>query len=284
MSAVVAVASGKGGTGKTTVAVNLAAVAGPGGVSLTLLDCDVEEPNVALFLRPRWARQQRVCVPQPTFDRVRCDGCGRCREACRFNAIVVLPDGPVAFPELCHSCGACVRACPAGAIAEEAREIGVQRTGRWRSVTVADGVLDVGQPRSAPLIDAVRAQAGRADLVIIDAPPGTSCPVVAAVRRADYLLLVAEPTPFGVHDLRLTLRMAEQLGVRTGVVVNRAGIGDAAVYDLCRAEGIDILAEIPFDRRLAECCSTGGLIVEAFPEYRQTFSALLDRVRSEVAA
>lgn len=270
----VAIASGKGGTGKTTVAVNLAAVCAE---DAALLDCDVEEPNVHLFADARWTSEKRVTVPVPQFDVVKCDSHGECRRVCRFNAIAVLPGGPLLFPELCHSCGGCVLACPNGAISEIQREIGTIRTGVWRNIHVVEGRLDVGEAKSPPLIEAVRQASPAAGLVIIDSPPGTSCPVVATVRGVDYVVLVTEPTPFGLHDLKLAVQMTRRLGLPFGVVVNRAGIGDKRVHLFCREENIPILLEIPDDRRIAEAYSRGSLIVEALPEYSRLFQGLIEK-------
>jgi MinD superfamily P-loop ATPase len=271
----IAIASGKGGTGKTTVAVNLAAVA---EVESALVDCDVEEPNVHLFAQASWREESRVSVPIPSFDMELCERCGQCSEACRFNAIASLPSGPLLFPELCHSCGACELACPEEAISETPHEIGTIRAGRWRAVHVVEGRLDVGEPRSPPLIEAVRRACPNGLITIIDAPPGTSCAAVASVRGADFTLLVAEPTPFGLHDFRRSVAMLRQLDVRFAAVINCAGIGDDALTQYCRHEQIPILAEIPFDRRIAEAYSRAGIVVDELPEYRPLFQQLLQEI------
>jgi MinD superfamily P-loop ATPase len=271
----IAIASGKGSTGKTTVAANLAAARAEG---VALLDCDVEEPNIHLFIDARWEDEVVATVPVPHFDLAKCDYCGDCRRVCRFNAIAVLPSGPLLFPELCHSCGGCTLACPKGAIREEPRAVGTIRTGTWRNIHVVEGRLNVGEAKSPPLIEAVRQSSPGGGMTIIDAPPGTSCPVVAAVRGVDYVVLVTEPTPFGLHDLRLAVQMTRRLGLPFGVVVNRAGIGNDGVHTYCREENVPILAEIPDDRRIAEAYSRGNLIVEALPEYRGLFRELADNV------
>jgi len=271
----IAIAPGKGGTGKTTVVANLAAARAEG---VALLDCDVEEPNIHLFIDARWDDEVGATVPVPHFDIGKCDFCGECRRACRFNAIAVLPGGPLLFPELCHSCGGCTLACPKGAISEEHRAVGSIRTGTWRNIHVVEGRLNVGEAKSPPLIEAVRQASPATGLVIIDAPPGTSCPVVAAIRGVDCVVLVTEPTPFGLHDLRLAVQMTRRLKLPFGVVVNRAGIGDDGVHTYCREEGVPILAEIPDDRRIAEAYSRGSLIVEALPEYHGLFQQLADNV------
>lgn len=279
----VAVASGKGGTGKTTVAVNLALTTeGP----VQLLDCDVEEPNAHLFLAPRWRGESRVSVPVPEVDEARCTACGACGRACQFHAIVSLKTRPLVFPELCHGCGACHLACPERAIREVPRVVGVVQSGERDNLRLVQGRLKVGEPMAGPLIRAVRregaAQAHRgATLTILDAPPGTSCSVVAAVRGSDYVLLVTEPTPFGLNDLKLAVEMLRNLALPCGVVINRSDVGDGSVRAYCDAEGLPILAEIPEDRRVAEAYSRGQPAVQALPGLRGLFRALHERVAAE---
>ena len=268
-----AIASGKGGTGKTTIAVNLARVHGG---PVVLADCDVEEPNAHLFLKGVPRGSEVVAVPVPEVDPERCDGCGACSRACRFHAIVVPSGLALVFPGMCHGCGGCALACPRDAIREVPRRIGVVETSEAEHVTLVGGRLDVGVASAPPLIRAVKARL-RDDLpAILDAPPGTSCPVIAALRGADFALLVTEPTPFGLHDLRLAVDMAREVGVPCGVVVNRAGSGDGRVGEFCRAEGIAVLLEIPEDRRIAEAYSRGEVLVDALPEYRGAFRNLLE--------
>lgn len=269
----IAVASGKGGTGKTTVATSLALVLAEAG-SVEFLDCDVEEPNAHLFLEPAIERRETVEVPVPRVNEARCTRCGRCAEVCQFKAIAVLKDTVLAFPELCHGCTACWELCPERAIAPGGREIGVLESGRAGRLGFHHGWLRVGEAMSPPLIRALKRQARDVDFTVLDAPPGTSCPVVEAVRDADVVVLVAEATPFGLNDLELAADMAAAMDRVAAAVVNRAGIGDGRVNGFCRSRGLPILLEIPFDRRIAEAYSRGQPLVAAFPEYRVRFRRL----------
>jgi MinD superfamily P-loop ATPase len=270
----VAIASGKGGTGKTTVAVNMASVF---QAPIQLLDCDVEEPNDHLFLRRSARNEETIAVAIPEVDESLCDACGECGRFCEYHAIVSLGAKPLVFPELCHGCGGCARVCPRGAIAEADRRIGVIETAQSEHITLIQGRLDVGVPMAPPLIRAVRSRLRDGTSAILDAPPGTSCSVIAAIRGADCVVLVTEPTPFGLHDLELAVDMVRELGMSFGVVVNRVGVGDDRVHVFCRERDIPIFLEIPDDRRIAEAYSRGELIVEALPEYRASFSRLLEQ-------
>jgi MinD superfamily P-loop ATPase len=271
---ILAIASGKGGTGKTTIAVNLArAIVG----EVQLLDCDVEEPNAHLFLRGAAPSEMIFTQPVPEFDEALCDSCGECGRFCAYHAILAFLSKPVLIPEMCHSCGGCLLICPRKAIREVERRIGVIREMRSENIRLISGRLDVGGAISPPLIRAVKNRREDGIATIIDAPPGTSCPVIAAVRGADFVLLVTEPTPFGLHDLTLAVKMVQALGLPFGVAVNRVGIGDDRVHTFCRKEGIPILLEIPDDRRIAEAYSRGRLIVEALPEYRALFEGFLEK-------
>ena len=267
----VAIASGKGGTGKTTVAVNLALAAGE---PIRLLDCDVEEPNCHIFLEPTVQGGAAIGIPVPVVDQGKCTACGECSKACQYHAIVSLKTKPLVFPELCHGCGACVMACPAGAIREEKHEIGVVETGTAAHVELVQGRLNVGSPMSPPVIRAVKQSGCGSVPVIIDCPPGTSCPVITAMRGSDFVVLVTEPTPFGLNDLLLAVETVRQIDIPFAVVVNRADSGDGRVAEYCRQDKIRVLLELPEDRRVAEAYSRGATAVEEIAEYRDIFQRL----------
>jgi len=285
---IIAVASGKGGTGKTTVAVSLAlslAADAQETADLLFLDCDVEEPNAHLLLQPTIRRREEVSIPIPVVDEARCTHCGRCAEVCQYHAIVALPrrgealPSPVlVFSELCHGCGGCTLVCPEKAISEMPHVIGVIEEGAAHSIHFAHGILNVGEPMPGPLIRQLKRRIPARVLTILDAPPGTACPVVETVCGADFCLLVTEPTPFGLHDLRLAVEVCRQLGVPAGVVVNRDGIGDRGVDDFCATEGIPILLRIPLDRRIAEAYAEGVPLVTVRQKYRQRFTDLYRRI------
>jgi len=272
----IAVASGKGGTGKTTVSLNLALVM-PRPV--LLLDCDVEEPNCHLFLKPELEPSHPVGIPIPLVDAKKCTACGECSRICQFRAIVSLKTKPLIFPELCHGCGGCAKICPTGAITEIQYEIGVVESGRRGALRFVQGRLLVGHPMSPPLIRAVKQQAaGHEGHQVLDCPPGTSCPVITALRGAQFVVLVTEPTPFGLHDLTLAVETVRLLGLPCGVVINRADVGDGRVRDFCLRENIPVLLEIREDRKIAEAYSRGEILVEKSPEYRALFEQLWERI------
>jgi MinD superfamily P-loop ATPase len=271
----IAFASGKGGTGKTTVATNLAYLASRAGRSTAYLDCDVEEPNGHIFLKPRFNSSAPAGVLIPKVDMDRCTHCGECGDICHYSAIVPLPDSVLVFPELCHGCGGCSLVCPSAAITEVLHETGKIEVGEAGPITFVHGLLTVGELMSPPVIKAVRAAAPKADLVIVDAPPGTSCPVIESVRGCDFVVLVTEPTPFGFNDLQLAVDMVRALEIPFGVVINRADAGDGEIFEYCRRNGIDILAEIPDDRRIAEAYSRGELVCRILPEHDALFESIL---------
>jgi MinD superfamily P-loop ATPase len=274
----IAIASGKGGTGKTTVATNLAATAVLEGMSVHLLDCDVEEPNCHLFVRPEIRRREEVTIPVPVVDNKRCQGCGDCARFCEFNALACFGEGVITFPELCHGCGGCWLICPEGAIRPATRRIGVVEEGVASGFQFAQGRLRVGEALAPPLIDRVKAVECGCDLVIVDSPPGTSCPAIAAVRDSDFVLLVTEPTPFGLNDLALAVDMVRRLQLPFGVVVNRVGVGDDRIHRFCEDGHIPIMLEIPDDMRIARSYSEGVMAVSAVPDAHELFRTLYDRI------
>jgi MinD superfamily P-loop ATPase len=274
---IITIASGKGGTGKTTVATSLALSLA--AESPLFLDCDVEEPNVALFLKPTIKERREVGQMIPEVDLGKCTYCGRCAEVCQYHAIAVVGDKVLVFPELCHGCGSCTLNCPTEAIHEVLNVTGTIERGSNGSVAFGQGTLNVGEPMAVPIIRQLKQwlippNHGNHP-IILDASPGTACPVVESMSGADFVLLVTEPTPFGLHDLRLAVQVArDELGLPVGVVVNRDGVGDRGVDDYCAAEDIPILLRIPLDRRIAEAYSEGAPLVETVPEYRERFRAL----------
>ena len=272
---ILAVASGKGGTGKTSVAVNMALSVG----KVQLLDCDVEEPNAHLLLNPNMQNPEPVYVLVPHINEELCSHCGECAKFCQFNALFVSPDKTLVFSELCHSCGGCVLACPRRAIIEERRRIGALKFGSVGDLELVYGELDVGEPMSVPLIKAVKSKIQENTNVIIDAPVGTSCPVIETVRESDFCILVTEPTPFGLHDLKITVEVLRKMSIPFGVVVNRAGIGDNKVYQYCREEHIPMLMEIPYQRKIAELYSKGIPFSLELPEWKERFQALFNEVK-----
>jgi len=272
---IISIASGKGGTGKTTVATNLAVSLGS---DVQLLDCDVEEPNAHLFINPVIELNKKIYTPVPQIDEEKCNFCKKCAEICRFKGIAVIKETVLTFPELCHSCGGCVEVCPEKAITETGRELGVIEIGHRNSLAFAHGRLRVGEAMSPPLIREVRSHTRSDQLTIIDAPPGTSCPVIAAMKGADFVLMVTEPTPFGLHDLKLAVEAVKLLEIPRGLVINRSDIGNDGVQTYAKMENLPILMEIPFDRRIAEIYSRGKLIVEEMPEWKEKFIELYRQI------
>lgn len=272
---IISIASGKGGTGKTSVAVNMALSIR----NVQLLDCDVEEPNAHLLLHPMISREKPVYNPIPLINEKLCDHCGKCGEFCQYNAIFVSPAKILVFPELCHGCGGCVLVCPKKAITEGKHKIGTLKQGRIGDLELVYGELEVGEPMAVPLIREVKRYIDKSRNVILDSPPGTSCPVIETVKGSDFCILVTEPTPFGLHDLKIIVQILEDIKIPLGVVINRAGIGDKKVYEYCKEKDIPVLLEIPYKRRIAELYSKGVPFGLEMPEWREKFQTLFDIVR-----
>ena len=268
-------ASGKGGTGKTTVAVNMALSL----ENVQLLDCDVEEPNSHILLQPTIREIKHISTKIPVISEELCDYCGKCSAFCAYNALFVAPKTVMVFPELCHNCGGCMLVCPKNAITEKERQIGVIKKGEAKGVEIVYGELNVGEAMAVPLIRAVKNEMKSDKSVLIDAPPGTACSLVASVHKTDYCILVTEPTPFGLHDLKITVQVLKDLGVPMGVVINRAGIGDRKVHEYCEKEGIPLLLEIPFDKKIAELYSRGVPFVTEMPEWKDKFLKIYDNLK-----
>jgi len=273
---IISIASGKGGTGKTTIAVNLALSLPKGTVQL--IDCDVEEPNSHLFLSPSIHQVTSMGIPVPRIDESKCTYCGKCAKVCEYHAIAVILKNVLVFDELCHGCGACSYLCPEKAIFEVEREIGIVQEGNADGVSFVNGVLNVGEPMASPLIRRVKEGIHKDKTVILDAPPGTACPVIETVKGSDSCLLVTEPTPFGLNDLELAVGMLEKLGIPMGIVINKSDIGDRKVWDYCQAKQIPVLMEIPMDREIAESYSKGIPIVFQKPSYIQKFRSLFEKM------
>jgi MinD superfamily P-loop ATPase len=275
---ILSIASGKGGTGKTLVATSLA-LSLKDSEHVQLLDCDVEEPNDHVFLNPEITRRESVCIPVPKVDEAKCSLCGECARVCAYHAIIVLGKHVLTFPQLCHGCGACSYLCPEKAIAEEDRETGMIEWGHSDGLRVLQGKLKVGEAMAPPVIRKVKENAGRDGLTIRDVPPGTSCPVVEAVKGSDFCILVTEPTPFGLNDLILAVEMVRELHIPFGVVLNRAGVGDAGVQEYCGKENIPILLTIPLDTKIARLYSRGIPLVEGLPQWKPRFRELFNKVK-----
>jgi len=280
---IIAVASGKGGTGKTTVAVNLALSL----ANVQLIDCDVEEPNAHLFLKPEISFRKSACTPIPEVIEERCNDCGLCQKVCAFNSIVVLPapegaskGSVLVFPNLCHSCGACYILCPQAAIREIEREIGVIESGWAGTLAFTQGKLNIGEAMAPPLIRQVKKLIDPGRIVIIDAPPGTSCPVIEGVKGADFCILVTEPTPFGLHDLKLAVEMLKTVGIPCGLIINRSDIGDDRTEQYAFDNNIPVLMRIPYDREIAELYSRGMNIVDSKKDYKTRFREVFSRIEN----
>jgi MinD superfamily P-loop ATPase len=271
---IISVASGKGGTGKTSVAVNMALSVG----NIKLIDCDVEEPNAYLLLHPEIRKREPVYTLIPKIDRKLCNSCGKCTKFCQYNAIFVASEKILVFPELCHGCGGCALVCPKKAITWEKHEIGTLNIGATDGIDLVYGELKVSKPLAVPVIKAVKKQIKGEENVILDSPPGTSCPFVETVRGSDFCLLVTEPTPFGLHDLKIAVEVLQKVGILFGVVINRAGIGDRKLYDYCRERNIRIMFEIPYQRKIAELYSGGIPFSLELSEWEEKFQTLYNEI------
>jgi MinD superfamily P-loop ATPase len=272
---IVAVASGKGGTGKTSVAVNMALSVG----NVQLLDCDVEEPNAHLFLKPKISQTKAVTVSVPIVNEKLCNHCRKCSDFCQYNALFVGSREVMIFPDLCHSCGGCRIVCPAEAISEEPQRIGTLKHGVAGNVELVYGELDVQKPMAVPIIAEVKRQIRKDKSVILDSPPGTSCPVIQTVKGSDFCVLVTEPTPFGLHDLKIIVQVLETMKIPCGAVINRAGVGDKKVYEFCGEKNIPVMLEIPYDKQIAELYSQGIPFSQEMCEWKQKFQDLFETVR-----
>ena len=276
---IISIASGKGGTGKTTVATNLAVALDS---AVQLLDCDVEEPNAHLFINPSFEETETVFMPVPEVDEEKCTYCGKCGEICQFKAIAVVNENVLVFEELCHSCGGCMAVCPEDAITEIGRELGIIQKGHRNGIEFIHGKLRVGEAMSPPLIKKVLSYTDPVRLTIVDAPPGTSCPVIESMKKADFVLLVTEPTPFGLHDLKLAVGAVRILDIPCGLVINRSDLGDDKVKKYADQENLPILLEISFDRQIAEAYSRGEILVDVIPEWKEKFLELYDAIKGVV--
>jgi MinD superfamily P-loop ATPase len=278
---ILAIASGKGGTGKTTVATNLAYAAWRAGKTVHLLDCDVEEPNCHIFLKPEIEHSETVSLPVPAVDEDKCTGCGECARICQYSAIISLGQKALTFPELCHGCGGCKLVCPEAAISWMEREIGVLESGTGEGFAFRQGRLRIGEAMCVPLIRRLKASITNSKFNVVDAPPGTSCPMIMAVKDSDFVCLVTEPTPFGLNDLELAVETVRALKIPMGVIINRADIGDDRVLKYCQTEKIPVLAEIPDNRRVAEAYSEGELVSRVVPGLSDVFENLLSSIEKQ---
>ena len=276
---IISVASGKGGTGKTTIATNLAVSLSQAGYKAQYLDCDAEEPNGHIFLKPEIESSEDVTVGVPDVNFNKCTGCGKCGQLCQYSAIICLKSKPLVFEQLCHSCGGCMAICPENAITEKQRKIGTAEFGKSNGTYFGHGRLDIGAIQTPALIRYVKKRIQKNAVNIIDAPPGTSCPVIEAIRGSDFVLLVTEPTPFGLNDLGLAVDMVRELKIPFAVAINRSDIGNDAVVKYCQKENIEIMLDIPNDRKIAESYSRGKMIIEAMPDYKQKFLKLYEDIK-----
>ena len=275
---IISVASGKGGTGKTTVATNLALSI----ENVQFIDCDVEEPNANVFFNAEINESEDVAVEIPEIDKEKCDYCGKCSEFCAYNALAVVPSDVLVFPELCHSCGGCELVCPQNAVNWKKKSVGRIEHGVANGVDFYHGLLNVGEIQAIPVIKALKKKVDKDKTVILDAPPGTSCPVIETVGCSDYCILVAEPTPFGLHDLKLMVEVVRHLYIPFGVIINRDGVGDKKVELYCQNKKIPILMKIPHSKEIAQLYSKGKTFVNKLPSWREEFIKLFKQIREGI--
>jgi MinD superfamily P-loop ATPase len=275
---IISVASGKGGTGKTLVATSLT-LSLKGSEKVQLLDCDVEEPNCHILLKPSLTSCEKVVIPVPDIDEDRCTGCGECARVCAYHALAVIARQVLVFTNLCHGCGACSYLCPEKAISEHETEIGIIEYGNSGGTNFVRGKLNTGEAMATPIIRREKHHIDRDRVVIIDCPPGTSCPVVEAARGSDFCLLVTEPTPFGLNDLVLAVNMVHELGIPYGVIINRRGIGNRKVEEFCNLRRIPILLTIPMDIEIARLYSRGITLAEGLPQWKGAFAVVFAQIR-----
>ena len=275
---IISVASGKGGTGKTTVSTNLALSI----ENVQFIDCDVEEPNANIFIKAEIKEKEKVTIKIPEIDKTKCDFCGKCSEFCAYNAIAVVPSDVLVFPELCHSCGGCELVCPQNAINWREKSIGIVEHGETKDIDFYQGLLNVGEMQAIPVIKALKRKVDRSITVIIDVPPGTSCPVIESISGSDYCILVTEPTPFGFHDLKLAIEVVRHLNIPFGVIINRDGIGNNQVEMYCQNENILVLLKIPERKNIAHLYSKGIALVSESFEWHEMFGQVLNQIRQEV--
>ena len=280
----ISIASGKGGTGKTLVATNIAVSLASSGTSrVTVADCDVEEPNAYLFFPQRTLLEREECsVPVPVIDEALCTHCGKCSQVCAYHSLAVLPQTVLLFPELCHGCGACTIICPEKAVSESSRSVGEIFRARSEGVEIIWGELALGEARTTPLIKAVKKKAG-GENVIVDCPPGTSCSLVESVRGTDFCLLVTEPTPFGLYDLDIALKVLEKMNIPRAVLVNKSGMGDRKVYKYLEKRKIPLLMEIPLDRKIAQLYSRGEIFALKMPEWKAKFAGMVREIEEMIS-
>jgi MinD superfamily P-loop ATPase len=282
----IAIASGKGGTGKTTIATALAQALSVADYSVSLLDCDVEAPNSHIFIQPDLNQFEEVNLLIPSVDPEICNGCGKCAEVCQFHAIVVIGGETLVFPELCHGCGSCTWVCPEHAITEIPNRLGILEGGLSKQgIRFGHGILNIGEPMAVPVITTLKNWQNLMDeeVVVIDSPPGASCPVVESLRGSDYIILVTEPTPFGLHDLKQAYQVSQKLGIPAGVIINRAGIGDTGVEQYCEEKGLHILMQIPLERKIGEGIARGKSLIDIIPAYESKLQQLYHQIKEDLS-